>query len=256
MILPYWIALKSIWKKEIHRFTRIWIQTLMPPVITMSLYFLIFGNLIGSEIHKINGFNYVQFIVPGLIMMSVISNSYTNVASSFFIAKFQRSIEELLIAPIPTHIIIIGYIGGGVARGISVGFLVTLISLLFVPLHVYSWTIILSILFLTVILFSLAGLLNALFSKTFDDINLIPTLIITPLSYLGGVFYSINLLPPLWQNISKFNPIVYMISGFRLGFLGIQDVSILFTVVILIIMIVLFYIVIWKLIEQGYGLKN
>ncbi|WWO97483.1 MAG: ABC transporter permease [Candidatus Dasytiphilus stammeri] len=256
MILPYWIALKSIWNKEIHRFTRIWIQTLMPPVITMTLYFFIFGNLIGSQIHQIHGFNYIQFIVPGIIMMAVISNSYSNVASSFFSAKFQRSIEELLIAPIPIHVIIIGYIGGGVARGICVGILVTLISMLFVPLQVYSWMIILSILLLTVILFSLAGLLNALFAKTFDDINLIPTLIITPLSYLGGVFYSINLLPPLWKNFSRLNPIVYMISGFRLGFLGIQDVSILFTVVVLIIMIILFYILIWKLIQQGYGLKN
>ncbi|WWO95447.1 MAG: ABC transporter permease [Candidatus Dasytiphilus stammeri] len=256
MMLPYWIALKSIWNKEIHRFTRIWIQTLMPPVITMTLYFLIFGHFLGSQIHKIHGFNYIQFIVPGLIMMSVISNSYSNVASSFFSAKFQRSIEELLIAPIPTHIIILGYIGGGIARGICVGLLVTLISMLFVTLQVYSWIIIISILLLTVILFSLAGLLNGLFATNFDDINLIPTLIITPLSYLGGVFYSINLLPPFWQKMSKFNPIVYMISGFRLGFLGIQDVSLVFTIVVLISMIILFYLIIWKLIDKGYGLKT
>ncbi|WWO98849.1 MAG: ABC transporter permease [Candidatus Dasytiphilus stammeri] len=256
MIYPYWIPLKSIWTKEIKRFTRIWIQTLMPPVITMTLYFYIFGNLIGSQIKKIQGFNYIEFIVPGLIMMAVIYNSYTNVASSFFNAKLQRSIEELLIAPIPTHIIIIGYVGGGVARGICVGFLLTLISMLFVHFHVYSWLITISIVLLTVTVFSLAGLLNALFAKNFDDISLIPTLIITPLSYLGGVFYSINLLPRLWQNLSKFNPIMYMISGFRLGILGIQDVSLSITVVILITLIIIFYLLIWKLIQQGYGLKN
>ncbi|SUG16748.1 ABC transporter [Salmonella enterica subsp. arizonae] len=175
MMQLYWVALKSIWAKEIHRFMRIWVQTLVPPVITMTLYFIIFGNLIGSRIGEMHGFSYMQFIVPGLIMMAVITNSYANVASSFFSAKFQRNIEELLVAPVPTHVIIAGFVGGGVARGLCVGILVTAISLFFVPFQVYSWIFVALTLILTAILFSLAGLLNAVFAKTFDDISLIPT---------------------------------------------------------------------------------
>ena len=169
----YWVALKSIWAKEIHRFMRIWIQTLVPPVITMTLYFVIFGNLIGSRIGEMHGFTYMQFIVPGLIMMAVITNAYANVASSFFSAKFQRNIEELLVAPVPTHVVIAGYVGGGVARGLCVGILVTAISLFFVPFQVHSWLFVGLTLMLTAVLFSLAGLLNAVFAKTFDDISLI-----------------------------------------------------------------------------------
>ncbi len=176
----YWVALKSIWSKEINRFARIWIQTLVPPVITMTLYFIIFGNLIGSRIGDMHGFSYMQFIVPGLIMMSVITNAYANVASSFFSAKFQRNIEELLVAPVPTHIIIAGYVGGGVARGVCVGILVTAVSLFFVPFHVFSWPMVAITLLLTAVLFSLAGLLNAVFARTFDDISLIPTFVLTP----------------------------------------------------------------------------
>ncbi|WWP00483.1 MAG: ABC transporter permease [Candidatus Dasytiphilus stammeri] len=251
----YWIALKTIWSKEINRFTRIWIQTLMPPVITMSLYFIIFGSFIGTQIANIQGVSYMQFIVPGIIMMAVISNAYTNVASSFFTARFQRNIEELLVAPVPTHIIILGYIGGGVARGICVGLLVTTVSLFFIQFHVYSWLIILTTLLLTVVMFSLAGLLNALFANSFDDISLIPTFILTPLTYLGGVFYSLSLLPPLWKKISALNPLVYMISGFRLGFLGISDISLIWSLVVLISLIVIFYILVWYLIQQGHGLR-
>ncbi|WWO97802.1 MAG: ABC transporter permease [Candidatus Dasytiphilus stammeri] len=252
----YWIALKTIWSKEITRFTRIWIQTLMPPVITMSLYLIIFGSFIGNKIDNIQGVSYIQFIVPGIIMMAVISNAYTNVASSFFSARFQRNIEELLVAPVPTHIIILGYIGGGVVRGICVGLLVTIVSLFFVEFHVYSWLIILSTLLLTVVMFSLAGLLNALFANSFDDISLIPTFILTPLTYLGGVFYSLTLLPPLWKKISVLNPLVYMISGFRLGFLGISDIALIWSLLVLICLTVIFYILVWYLIQQGYGLRN
>ena len=175
MMQLYWVALKSIWTKEIHRFMRIWVQTLVPPVITMTLYFVIFGNLIGSRIGEMHGFTYMQFIVPGLIMMAVITNAYANVASSFFSAKFQRNIEELLVAPVPTHVIIAGYVGGGVARGLCVGILVTAVSLFFVPFQVHSWLFVALTLLLTAVLFSLAGLLNAVFAKTFDDISLIPT---------------------------------------------------------------------------------
>ena len=252
----YWVALKSIWTKEVHRFARIWIQTLVPPVITMTLYFIIFGNLIGSRIGEMHGFDYMQFIVPGLIMMSVITNSYANVASSFFSAKFQRNIEELLVAPVPTHVIIAGFVGGGVARGVCVGILVTLVSLFFVPFHVHNWAIVAATLLCTAILFSLGGLLNAVFAKTFDDISLVPTFVLTPLTYLGGVFYSLKLLPPFWQAVSKLNPIVYMISGFRFGFLGINDVPLVFTFVVLLAFIVVFYLLAWYLIERGRGLRT
>ncbi|KAB7898347.1 ABC transporter permease [Rouxiella sp. S1S-2] len=252
----YWVALKSIWMKEINRFGRIWVQTLVPPVITMSLYFVIFGNLIGSRIGDMHGFSYMQFIVPGLIMMSVITNSYANVASSFFSAKFQRNIEELLVAPVPTHVVIAGYVGGGVARGICVGILVTVISMFFVHLTIHSWWVIALTLLLTAILFSLGGLLNAVFATTFDDISLIPTFVLTPLTYLGGVFYSLTLLPPFWQAVSKLNPIVYMISGFRYGFLGISDVPLVFTMGVLVAFIVAFYLLAWYLIERGRGLRT
>ncbi len=252
----YWVALQSIWSKEINRFARIWIQTLVPPVITMSLYFIIFGNLIGTRIGEMNGFSYMQFIVPGLIMMSVITNAYANVASSFFSAKFQRNIEELLVAPVPTHIIIAGYVGGGMARGICVGVLVTAVSLFFVPLHVHAWWMVVVTLLLTSMLFSLAGLINAVFAKTFDDISLIPTFVLTPLTYLGGVFYSLSLLSPFWQAVSKLNPVVYMISGFRFGFLGIHDVPLPLTLAVLLAFIVVFYGLSWWLIERGRGLRS
>ncbi|EKT54225.1 ABC transporter permease [Providencia sneebia] len=256
MITLYWVALKTIWIKEITRFTRIWVQTLLPPVITMSLYFIIFGNLIGSRIGDMGGVDYMQFIVPGLIMMSVITNSYANVCSSFFGSKFQKNIEELLVAPVPTHVIIAGFVGGGVARGILVGLLVTIVSLFFIPLQVHSWTMVVVTLLLTSIVFSLAGLLNAIFAKSFDDISIVPTFILTPLTYLGGVFYSLTLLPPFWQAVSKLNPIVYMISGFRYGFLGIADVSIAVTLGVLMIFLIVFYVLTWYLIEQGRGLRS
>ncbi len=222
----------------------------------MTLYFIIFGNLIGSRIGDMHGFSYMQFIVPGLIMMAVITNSYANVASSFFSAKFQRNIEELLVAPVPTHVVIAGYVGGGVARGICVGVLVTIISLFFVPLQVHAWWVIALTLLLTAILFSLAGLINAVFATTFDDISLIPTFVLTPLTYLGGVFYSLSLLPPFWQAVSKLNPIVYMISGFRYGFLGINDVPLAFTMAVLVAFIAVFYLLSWYLIERGRGLRS
>lgn len=252
----YWIALKSIWRKEVIRFLRIWIQTLIPPVITMSLYFIIFGNLIGSRVGNMGGHSYMAFIVPGLIMMSVITNSYTNVCSSFFSAKFQRNIEELLVAPVPTHILIWGFVGGGVIRGILTGTLVTIVSLFFVTYEVHSWVFVVFTLLLTSILFSLAGLLNAVYAKTFDDISIIPTFVLTPLTYLGGVFYSITLLPTFWQWVSKLNPIVYMINGFRYGFLGTTDVSLWITFSMLILFVVILYITVWRLIESGKGLRS
>lgn len=251
-----WVAFQTIFVKEVRRFTRIWVQTLVPPVITMTLYFVIFGQLIGNRIGEMHGFSYMQFIVPGLIMMSALTHSFANVASSFYSTKFARNVEELLISPTSPHIITLGYMAGGMARGLSVGILVTLVSLFFVPLQIYSWTVILATLLLTTASFALGGLINAVFARSFDDISIIPTFVLTPLTYLGGVFYSISLLPPFWQVVSKFNPIVYMISGFRYGFLGIQDVSLVYTFSVLGIFITALYGIAYYLISRGVGLRS
>ncbi|OBW90820.1 ABC transporter permease [Gallibacterium salpingitidis] len=251
-----WVAYKTILRKEIQRFMRIWVQTLVPPVITMMLYFIIFGQLIGSRIGEMHGVSYMQFIVPGLIMMSAITNSFANVASSFYSTKFARNVEELLVSPTSPHIIILGYISGGMARGILVGFLVTLVSLFFVRFDVYSWLVIVGILLMTTATFSLGGLINAVFARSFDDTSIIPTFVLTPLTYLGGVFYSISLLPEFWQWVSKLNPIVYMINGFRYGFLGISDVSLHYTFTVLALFIIVLYCFVYQLIKRGVGLRN
>jgi len=256
MFKLYFTALKGLAAKETNRYLRIWIQTLVPPVITTTLYFIIFGNLIGKRIGEMGGFSYMEFIVPGLIMMSVITSSYSNVSSSFFSQKFQKNIEELLTAPVPTHIIIWGFVIGGLGRSILVGILVTIISLFFVPLQVFSWSIVVLTLLMTSILFSLAGLLNGIFAQSFDDVSIVPTFILQPLTYLGGVFFAISMLPPFWQIVSKFNPIVYMISGFRYGFLGVVDVPVLFSVLISIIFVIALYAINWYLIEKGRGLRS
>ena len=252
----YLIAFNSILNKEITRFTRIWVQTLVPPAITMSLYFVIFGNLIGSRVGQMEGFSYMAFIVPGLIMMSVITNSYSNVASSFYSAKFQGNIEELLVSPVPTYVIIAGYVGGGVTRGLLVGFIVTCVSLFFVPLQIHSILVIVTTLLLTSILFSLAGLLNAIFAKSFDDISIIPTFVLTPLTYLGGVFYSTSLLPPVWETISHANPIIYMVSAFRNGFLGIENIPLFYSFAVIIGFIAVLYALVYRLISKGVGLRS
>ncbi|MDO3380570.1 ABC transporter permease [Gilvimarinus algae] len=215
-----WVALATIVRKEIKRFSRIWVQTLLPPVITMSLYFVIFGKLIGSRVGTMDGISYMQFVVPGLIMMAVLTNSYSNVVSSFFSAKFQRSIEELLVSPTPNVIILLGYCAGGMARGLCVGALVTAVALVFTDIQVHSWPLTISIIVLTSLFFSLAGFINAVFANTFDDISIVPTFVLTPLTYLGGVFYSINLLPDFWRFVSQLNPILHMVGAFRYGLLG------------------------------------
>ena len=252
----YWIAFKSILIKEISRFTRIWVQTLVPPAITMSLYFVIFGNLIGSRIGQMHGVSYMEFIVPGLIMMSVITNSYANVASSFYSAKFQRNIEEILVAPVPNYLIIWGFVAGGVARGICVGAIVTAVSLFFVPLQVHDPLAVVVTLVLTATLFSLGGLINAVFAKSFDDVSIIPTFVLTPLTYLGGVFYSIQLLPPFWQMLSHGNPIIYMVNAFRYGFLGLSDVPMTLALGIIVGFIVVLYGVAHYLVTKGIGLRH
>lgn len=250
------IALKSILYKEIHRFMRIWVQTLVPPAITISLYFVIFGSLIGSRIGDMGGFDYMSFIVPGLIMMSVITNSYSNVASSFFSAKWQRNVEEMLVAPVPNWVIVAGYVGGGMSRGILVGAIVTLIALFFVDMQVHNFWIILITVCLTSAVFSLGGLINAIFAGSFDDISIIPTFVLTPLTYLGGVFYSISLLPEFWQGVSQINPIVYMVNAFRYGFLGISDVSLNVAFAVIGVFIVILFTTAMILINKGIGLRS
>lgn len=242
--------------KETKRILRIWRQTLVPPIITTTLYFLIFGKLIGHRIGDMNGVSYMQFIAPGLIMMSAITASYTNTASSFFLSKFVRNIEELLVSPLSTHTIIWGYVFGSIMRGGMVGILVTAVTLCFVSFDIYSWSIIILTMLMTTIAFALGGLINAVFAKTFDDIGTIPTFVLTPLTYLGGVFYSVSLLPDFWQKVSQFNPIVYMISGFRYGFLGISDVSLYYTFSVLSIFIIVLYGWAYYLVDKGIGLRS
>lgn len=251
-----YIAYKSIVRKECTRFLRIWVQTLVPPVITTILYFVIFGNLIGSRVGQMGGFSYMEYIVPGLIMMSVITSSYANVASSFFSAKFQGNIEELLVAPVPNWVIILGYISGGMCRGLLVGSIVTCVSFFFSNLQVHHAGIILVVLLLTACFFSLAGLFNGIFAKSFDDVNIIPTFVLTPLTYLGGIFYSLSLLPEIWQWISKLNPIVYMVNAFRYGFLGVSDIPVFPAIVVLLLMIVTLFTVILRMLNLGYGIRN
>jgi ABC-2 type transport system permease protein len=220
------IALYTLVRKEIRRFTRIWVQTLVPPAITVMLYFIIFGNLIGSRIGTMEGFSYMQFVAPGLIMMGVITNSYSNVVSSFFSARFQKHVEELLVSPVPNYIILLGFVTGGVARGLMVGLIVTVLALFFTSLHMHSLAVTVSVVVLTSLLFSLCGFINAVFAENFDDISIIPTFVLTPLIYLGGVFYSVSLLPDFWAALSQLNPILYMVNAFRFGILGISDINI------------------------------
>ena len=250
------IALQAIASKEIRRFMRIWVQTVLPPVITTALYFIIFGNLIGPRIGQMSGFDYMEFIIPGLIMMSVITNSYANVVSSFYGSKFQRHIEEMLISPIPNYIILVGYVTGGVARGLTVGIAVTMVSLIFNPLNIHSIAVMLSMIVLTSILFSLAGLINGVFANSFDDISIIPTFVLTPLTYLGGIFYSISLLPDFWERVSLVNPILYMVNAFRYGFLGITDISLWMSYLISIGFIVGLYLFSLHLLRTGYGIRT
>lgn len=220
------IALQTMATRETRRFLRIWTQTLLPPVITMVLYFVIFGSLIGSRIGQMEGFNYADFVAPGLIMMAVITNSYSNVVSSFFGHKFQKHIEEILVSPTPNYIILAGFVSGGMARGLLVGILVTFTSVFFTDFQIQHPLVVIITVLLTSALFSVAGLINAVFAKTFDDISIVPTFILTPLTYLGGVFYSISLLSDFWQGVSKINPILYMVNAFRYGFLGISDINV------------------------------
>ncbi len=251
-----WVAFLTIVTKEIRRFTRIWPQTLLPPAITMTLYFVIFGNLIGSRIGEMGGFNYMQYIVPGLIMMSVIQNSYGNVVSSFFSIKFQHSIEEMLVSPMPAHVILNGFIVGGMVRGMLVGLIVSLLSLFFTQLSMQHLLITITVVILTAALFALGGFINAIFANKFDDISIVPTFILTPLTYLGGVFYSIDLLPEFWRMVSLANPIVYMVNAFRYGVLGVSDVNVYASLGAILAFVVAFYLLALWLLQRGTGIRH
>ncbi len=252
----FFIAYSTIVIKEINRFTRIWVQTIVPPAVSMTLYFIIFGSLIGPRIGKMNGFDYISFICPGIIMMSIINNSYSNVVSSFFSAKFQRHLEEILVAPVPNIIILAGYVTGGMARGLLVGVVVTIIALFFTELQVFNYFVVFAVVILTSILFSVGGLINAIFAKKFDDIAIIPTFVLTPLIYLGGIFYSIDLLPAFWQSVSKLNPILYMVNAFRYGLLGISDIHITTAFAIICVFILVLGAYALFLLHRGTGIKT
>jgi ABC-2 type transport system permease protein len=250
------VALATIARREVMRILRIWTQTLIPPAITMTLYFLIFGGLIGSRVGKMGGMDYMQFIVPGLVMMSVIQNSYGNVSSSFFSSKFGRYVEELLVSPMPNWVILTGYVTGAVLRGVLVGAIVLCIAMLFTRVHIPHPLVTLSAVLLGATIFSLAGFINAVFAKKFDDVAIVPTFILTPLTYLGGVFYSISLLPPWAQAATHANPIFYMVNAFRFGLLGQSDVPLWMAYALMLGFVVALATIALTLLKKGVGLRS
>ncbi len=250
------VSLQTIVIKEVLRFSRIWIQTILPSAITVSLYFVIMGTFIGSQINDIDGYSYIEFIAPGLIMMGIITNSYANAVSSFYSSKFQRHIEEMLVSPMPNYIIILGFMLGGIARGITVGIVVTFVSFLFTDLQIHSLSIVLLTSTLTAALFSLAGIINGIYAKSFDDISIIPTFVLTPLTYLGGIFFSIEMLPEFWQKVSLANPILYMINSFRRGLLGVSDVSFATSISVILAFLTVLFLLCLYLLNKGIGIRN
>lgn len=249
-------AFRTILRREIVRFTRIWVQTLVPPAITMTLYFVIFGSLIGRRIGDMGGMDYMTFIVPGLIMMSVITNSYANVSSSFFSAKFQNFIEEMLVAAVPEQIILWGYICAGVVRGLLVGSVVVVVSLFFTDLNIHSYPVVILVGLMTAILFSIMGFINGVFANSFDDISIVPTFVLTPLTYLGGVFFSVSLLPGFWQHLALANPILYMVNAFRYGMLGQSDIGLGVALSLMTVFTVAAYFYANYLLKRGAGVRK
>lgn len=250
------ISLWTMVVKEVRRFMRIWPQTLVPPSITMTMYFIIFGNLIGSRVGEMHGISYMSYIVPGLIMMSVITNSYSNVASSFFSNKFQRSVEEMMVSPMPNWVILAGFVIGGAARGLGVGLIVTVVSLFFTHLDLHHPLLTLAVVIMTALLFSIGGFINALLAKKFDDISIIPIFVLTPLTYLGGVFYSIDLLPDFWQSVTMINPILYMVNAFRYGILGISDIPVAGALIAIAAFILAFWCLALWMLNRGKGIRS
>lgn len=251
-----WTAFQTIMVKEVLRFSRIWIQTILPPIITTALYYIIFGKLIGDAIGTMSGVHYIDFIVPGLIMMAVINNAYANVVASFFSAKFHGNVQELLISPVSNSIVLLGYLSGGILRGLLIALFITLLSLFFTDLHIQHIGVSFGIIMLTAFLFSLAGFINAVYARSFDGMNIIPVFVLVPLTYLGGVFYSIDQLPPFWQSVSQLNPILYMVNGFRYGFMGQSDTPIAISFVLLIIMCIALFVFSLHLLKTGKGIRD
>jgi len=250
------VAFKTIVTKEILRFSRIWLQTIVPPVITTGLYFVIFGQLIGSQLSDIEGYSYIDYIIPGIILMSIINNSYANVVSSFYMSKFSHFIEEMIVSPMPNYLILTGYVIGGVARGLAVGIVVAFISTFFADLNVHSYFILFSVVVLTAILFSLGGFINAIYANSFDDISIIPTFVLIPLTYLGGIFYSIDMLPSFWQTVSLGNPILYMVNAMRYGMLGVSDIDLTTAFGIIIMFVVVLFSFCLYLLSSGKGIRS
>lgn len=253
------VIYKTLIYRETMRVLRIWPQTLLPSVITVTLYFLIFGRIVGNKIGRVDGFSYTYFITPGLIIMAVINNSYTNVVSSFFGARFSKSIEDLLISLAPNYLIVLGYISGGIVRGVLVGILVSIVAFLFGGFsihHVYSFSLIIISFFCCSTLFALGGLLNGILSQKFDDTTIFSNFALMPLIYLGGIFYSLNLLPPIWQIVAKFNPLFYVIDFVRFAFLGKCVVNYYFAFFTTILFIIILYLLSWYLIFRGVRLKS
>ena len=250
------IAYQTIVRKEFVRFARIWIQTILPSVITIFLYITIFGNFIGDRIGVISDFNYIDYIIPGLVIMPIISNSYMNVVGSFYSSRFQKSHEEMMVSPLPDYIILLGYVSGGVIRAFVVGVAVFLVTTMFTDIPVYNMWLVVLITFLTSFLFSTAGFINAVYAKSFDDINIVTTFVLTPLTYLGGTFYSIDALPQVWQDISVFNPIAYIISSYRFAFLGLEETSLALSLSIVVALIIVLFFVALMILSKGIGIKN
>jgi ABC-2 type transport system permease protein len=251
-----WVGFQTLVYKEVNRVLRIWVQTIVPPAIRMTLYFIIFGSLIGHRIGHMGGFSYMEYLAPGLIMMSVVMNSYMNSVSSFFGAKFGRHIEELLVSPLPNVLILLGYMVGSISRGLLIGILVAAIATAFTHLPLTHPFVMVTVVILTSAVFSIAGLINAIFAQKFDDVTIIPTFVLTPLSYLGGIFYSIDLLSPTWRTASKIDPILYMVNAFRYGFLGVSDISIGIAYGIIILFLVVLFGVALYLLNKGVGLRS
>ena len=250
------IGFTTILIREFGRITRIWGQTLLPPAVSATLYFIIFGGLIGSRVGTMGGFDYIQYIAPGLIMMAVITNTFGNVVWSFFGAKYARYLEELLVSPLPNWLIVLGYVGGGILRGLFVGAAVTAIALVFTRLQVHNAWVIMSSVLLTAIVFSLGGFISAIFAKSHDQISWFPTFVLTPLTYLGGVFYSIQMLPGWGQALSYANPIVYMVNGFRYGFLGVSDVNVGLAYGIMLGAAAIMFAIAVALMNRGTGIRD
>ena len=251
-----YVAWLTLTRKEVLRVFRIWTQTLLPPAITMGIYFIVFGSFLGGQIKEIEGYPYIQFILPGLVMMTCITSSFSNVASSFFSAKFMRHIEEMLVSPMPDWIMVTGFVAGGVVRGLICGVIVALVGLFFTHVPIHNALVILFYLLASASLFSLVGLLNALVARKFDDISIVPTFVLTPLTYFAGTFYSIKMLPPTWQKVSLANPIFYMVDGFRYGFLGVHDASLTVGVVLLLVLNFIGYVVCMRMVKKGVGLRT